>query len=186
MSANASVEELILGNDSTSFIPMHQRQRKDGAAIQDAVNEVDPLDWPSTESNVVNEFKTDGLATMAFPILFLYGKGDPTNRARQHGITLTEAFKHLIKFAEKLENGKFEWRFASHPRFLYWALNMKQRHQLLSQANIYLCQHPADANMTMEELKEMVNSMSANQMVNRLQRYVSKVQGTNQYWFFMQ
>ena len=183
MSANASVEELILGNDSTSFIPMRQRQRKDGAAIQDAVNEVDPLDWPSTEGNVVNEFKTDGLATMAFPTLFPYGKGDPTNRARQHGITLTEAFKHLIKFAEKLKNGKFEWRFASHPRFPYWALNMKQRHQLLSQANIYLRQHPADANMTMEELKEMVNSMSANQMVNRLQRYVSKVQGTNQYWY---
>ena len=114
---------------------------------------------------------------------WLSPQGDPTNRARQHGITLTEAFKHLIKFAEKLENGKFEWRFASHPRFPYWALNMKQRHQLLSQANIYLRQHPADANMTMEELKEMVNSMSANQMVNRLQRYVSKVQGTNQYWY---
>ena len=32
-------------------------------------------------------------------------------------------------------------------------------------------------------LKDMVNSMSANQMVNRLQRYVSKVQGTNQYWY---
>ena len=72
MSANASVEELMLGNDSTSFIPMRQRQRKDGAAIQDAVNEVGPLDWPSTEGNVVNEIKTDGLATMAFPTLFPY------------------------------------------------------------------------------------------------------------------
>ncbi len=60
---------------------------------------------------------------------------------------------------------------------------MKQRHQLLSQANVYLRQHPADANMTMEELKQMVNSMSANQTVNRLQRYVSKVQGMNQYWY---
>jgi hypothetical protein len=49
MSANASVEELVLGSGSTSFIPMRQRQRKEGAAIQDAVNEVDPLDWPSTE-----------------------------------------------------------------------------------------------------------------------------------------
>ncbi len=179
MNANASV----VRNDSTSFIPMRQTQRKDGAAIQDAVNEVDLLDWLSTESNVVNEFKTDGFATMAFPTFFPYGKGDPTNKARQHGITLTEPFKHLIKFAEKLENGKFEWRFASHPRFPYWALNMKQRHQLLSQANIYLRQHPADANLTMEELKQMVNSMSANRMVNRLQRYVSKVQGTNQYWY---
>ena len=29
----------------------------------------------------------------------------------------------------------------------------------------------------------MVNSMSGKQMVNRLQRYVSKVQGTNPYWY---
>ncbi|CAB3985569.1 Hypothetical predicted protein [Paramuricea clavata] len=105
-SANASVEELVLGSGSTSFIPMRQRQRKEGAAIQDAVNEVDPLNWPSTEGNLVNEFKTDGLATMAFPTLFPYGKGDPTNRARQHGITLTEGFKHLMKFAERLADGK--------------------------------------------------------------------------------
>ena len=159
MSANTSVEELVLGSGSTSFIPMRQRQRKEGAAIQDAVNEVDPLDWPSTEGNLVNEFKTDGQATMAFPTLL-----------------------NLMKFAERLADGKFEWRFASHPRFPYWALNMKQRHQLLSQANVYLRQHPADANMTMEELKQMVNSMSANQMVNRLKRYVSKVQGT-MYWY---
>ena len=183
MSANASVEELFLGSGSTSFIPMRQRQRKEGAAIQDAVNEVDPLDWPSTEGNLVNEFKTYGLATMAFPTLFPYGKGDQTNRARQHFITLPEAFKHLVKFSERLADGKFEWRFASHPRFPCWALNMKNRHQLLSQANDYLRQHPADANMTMEELNQMVNSMSTNQMVNRLQRYVSKVQGTNQYWY---
>ena len=43
LSANASVEELILANDSSSFIPMRQRQRNDGAAMQGAVNEVDPL-----------------------------------------------------------------------------------------------------------------------------------------------
>ena len=106
---------------------------------------------------------------MAFPTLFPYGKGDPTNRARQHGITLTEAFKQLMKFAE-FANGKFEWKFASHPWFPYWALKMKQCHQLLSQANICLCQHPVDTNMTIKELKEMVNSMSAKQMVNRLQQ----------------
>ena len=82
-------EELVLENGSTSFFPMRQRQRKEGEAIQDAVNEGDPLDWPSTEGNAINEFKTDGLASMAFPTLFPYGKGDPTNRARNHDITLT-------------------------------------------------------------------------------------------------
>ena len=37
--------------------------------------------------------------------------------------------------------------------------------------------------MTIEELREMVNSMSGKQMVNWIQRYVSKVQGTNPYWY---
>ena len=98
VSDDVNEEELVLENGSTSFIPMRQRQRKEGEAIQDAVNEHDPLDWPSTEGNAINEFKTDGLATMAFPTLFPYGKGDPTNRARNHDITLAEAFKHLMKF----------------------------------------------------------------------------------------
>ena len=92
---------------------------------------------------------------MAFLALFLVGRGDPTTQARQHGVILTEAFKHLVKFAERLPNGKYSWRFASLPRFPYWALDMKQRHQLLSQSNVYLHQHPADPNMTIEELREM-------------------------------
>jgi hypothetical protein len=41
MRANASVENFVLGSGSTSFIPRHQRQRKKGAATQDAVNKVD-------------------------------------------------------------------------------------------------------------------------------------------------
>ena len=89
---------------------------------------------------------------MAFPTLFPYGKGDPTKRTRLHEVSLTEGFKHLIKYADLSTNGTFTWRFASHPRFPYWALNMKQRHQLLSQARIYLSQNPEDANLTTEEL----------------------------------
>ena len=66
----------------------------------------------------------EGLATMAFPTLFPYGKGDPTVRE----VCLTDGFKHLIKYADLSTDGLFAWRFASHPRFLYWALNMKQHH----------------------------------------------------------
>ena len=45
---------------------------------------------------------------------------------------------------------------------------MKQRHQLLSQAHIYLTQNPQDANLTTEELQQMVQQMSAQQLMNRL------------------
>ena len=60
---------------------------------------------------------------------------------------------------------------------------MKQRHQLLSQARIYLTQNPEDANLTTEELRQMVGQMTANHLMNRLQRYVAKLQGTKQYWY---
>ena len=120
---------------------------------------------------------------MAFPTLFPHGRGDPTNKRRLREVTLTEGFKHLIRYAEHFSTGQFVWRFASHPRFPYWALNMKQRHQLLSQARVYLTQNPQDANLTTEELQEMVRQMSAQQLMNRVQRYVAKIQGTRQYWY---
>ena len=119
---------------------------------------------------------------MAFPTLFPHGKEDPTKKTRLREVSLTEGFKHLIKYADLSPLQTFTWRFASHPRFPYWALNMKQRHQLLSQARIYLTQNPQDANLTTEELREMVQQMSAQQLMNRLQRYVAKIQGTRQYW----
>ena len=59
---------------------------------------------------------------------------------------------------------------------------MKQGHQLLSQARIYLTQNPEDANLTTEELRQMVGQMTANHLMNRVQHYVAKIQGTKQYW----
>ena len=88
--------------------------------------------WPNRGSKPLNEFKIQLLATMAFPTLFPDGTGDPTNTATKRHATLGEKVKHLIKFAENI-NGKWVYRFASHPRFAYWAFNMIQRHRLLGQ-----------------------------------------------------
>ena len=118
---------------------------------------------------------------MAFPTLFPYGKGDPTKRTRLREVSLTDGFKHLIKYADLSTDGIFTWRFASHPRFP-WVLNMKQRHQLLSQARIYLTQNPEDANLTTEKLRQMVGQMTAKHLMNHVQHYVAKIQGTKQYW----
>ena len=102
---------------------------------------------------------------------------DPPTRARQHGVTLTEAFKHFVKFVERLPKVSTGGGFLHTQGSRY-----ELRHQLLSQANVYLRQHPADANMTLEQLSAMVNSKSAKQMVYRLQ-CVKSQQGTNQYWY---
>ena len=54
---------------------------------------------------------------------------------------------------------------------------MKQRHELL---RVHIQQHSCDTNLTVEQLQEMVGSMSSIQqlLMNHLQRYATKV-----YWF---
>ena len=118
-----------------------------------------------------------------FPTLFPHGRGDPTCKARHHPVSLADAFKHLMKYSDTSPDGTSRWRFASHPRFPYWALNMKQRHNLLSQSKIYLKQNTSDGNLTIEELRAMVGQMSSIQLMNRLQRYAAKTAGTRQYWY---
>lgn len=89
----------------------------------------------------LNEYTTPFLATMAFPCLFPDGKGDPTNPALFREISLSNKIQHLIKFSEFVDE-KWVYRFASHPRFSYWALDMIQRKRLLQQSAIFLKQNP--------------------------------------------
>ena len=167
---------------SHSFLPLPRREPTEANALESAIYGQDTIDWPTIENHPINEFKTPGLATQAFPTLFPYGTGDPTVPGRHHKISLAEAFKHLIRYADKVD-GNFVWRFANHPRFPYWALNMKQRHQLISQSTVYLQQHPSDAQLTVENLRDMVGHLSAEQLMQRLQHYAAKVQGSSQYWY---
>ena len=44
---------------------------------------------------------------MVFPTLFPYGKGDPTKRTRLGEVSLTDGFKHLIKYADLSTHGIF-------------------------------------------------------------------------------
>lgn len=88
---------------------------------------------------------------MAFRTLFPDGKGYLSNSATMRDVTLGDKIKHLIKFAE-YNNGKWTYKFASHPRFAYWAFIMIQRHRLLSQGNIFLKQNSGDAKLVVEQL----------------------------------
>ena len=162
-------------NPSSSFIPSVQQVQTEEQAIMSIVAGNDPLAWPSIETTPINEFNTEGLATVVFPTLFPYGKGDPTCKGCHHAVTLAEAFEHLERYCDILPKDEFYWRFASHPRF--------QRHELLTQSRVYIQQHPCDANLTVEQLQEMVGTMRSIQLMNRLQRYATKVLGSKQYWY---
>ena len=168
---------------TSSFLPNPMTESTEDKAIRSMIDGDDCSTWPNIDQSPVNEFHTPYLATLAFPTLFPYGQGDPTYPGRQRAISLTDGLKHLLRYGELTSNNQWYWRFASHPRFPYWGLNMKQRHQLLGQANVYLQQHPEDANLTVENMKEMVDQLSSEQLMKRLQRYAAKVQGTSQYWF---
>ena len=103
-----------------------------------------PINWP-TQSRRLNDYTQPFLQCMAFPTLFPYAKGDYFNRERNIEVSLTDANKHLLKYAiknEKAENDELEpsyiYPFAEHDRWINWAQNISERHRIYNQRNVYL------------------------------------------------
>ena len=173
--------------EMSSFMPIAVNQKKEADLITDNIMPNTPKHPWKIDSDAFNEYKTEFLATISFPSLFPDGKGDPTNRALVRNISEneTESFaqkiKHLIKFAEK-KHGKWVYRFASHPRFTYWAFNILYRRRLLNQGNFFIKRNPGEANLTFDELQAMLSSGSCNSIMSKLMHYAKNVTGTNAYW----
>ena len=167
--------------DSSSLLPVNDTQQQEIDFIRQNVSQ-GHMNWPNLGNSPLNEYVTPFLATMAFPTLFPDGKGDPTNPAILKNITLKEKIKHLIKFAEKRDN-KWIYRFANHPRFSYWALNMIQRKQILQQTGIFLKQNPGEQHLTLEEIREMINNNNSNLLMTKLSRYITNISGSDAYWY---
>ena len=181
----ASINELVYDDNTemTSFMPTAINQKKETDFIKDNINPDMLIKHPwKIETNPLKEYRT-----LSFPSLFPDAKSDPMNNALVRNISEneTEAFsqkiKHLIKFAEKV-NGKWVYRFASHPRFGCWAFNVLYRRRLLSQGNFFIKQNPGEANLTFEELQEMLSSGSHSTVMSKLMHYAKNVTGTNAYW----
>ena len=47
-------------------------------------------------------------------------------------------------------------RFAKHPRFRFFALNTEMRWRALQTRRVYVKQHPGDAQLSLDELRDMV------------------------------
>ena len=131
-----------------SFLPVAQQQKLEAVRNQLSANQ--PMEWLSIDNGPLNEYQISRLATMAFPTLFPDEKGDPTYQGPQRDIPFQERIEHLLKFAEIID-GKWLYRFANHPRFSYWALNMIQRNRILGQTGIFLKQNPGEAHLTIDE-----------------------------------
>ena len=135
----------------------------------------------------INEFCTQYLATLAFPCLFPDGLGDPTNNGVPRQISdkendsFAKKLKHLIRFGEYI-NGKWQYRFAAHPRFGYWAYNMLYRKRILGQGNFYIKQNPGHRILDIVALREILRSGTQHQVAN-ISHYVTPAsiifKGTN-------
>lgn len=168
-----------------SFLPIPQCEQQEIQAIQQklsSTHSTQAMSWPTVDNEPINEYTTPFLATMAFPTLFPDGKGDPTNPSLYRDIPLGEKIKHLLKYAERKDD-RWIYRFASHPRFAYWAFNMIERKRILQQTAIFFKQNPGEAHLTTEELQHMIANNSSHVFLSKISRYLANLTGSNAYWF---
>lgn len=108
---------------SRSFVPSAPRRLTEVEAVRHIVHDQPPqaMPWPSAGSPI-SEFTTEGYMTCAFPTLYPTGSADFL-ALRIHPVAVGHYFKHLMMY----DDG----RFATHPRFRYFALNTEMRWRAL-------------------------------------------------------
>ena len=163
---------------STSFVPNATQQRTEQETVQQSLQDLQSgsshtLLWPTIGGAPINEFTTEGYFSMAFPTLFPTGAVDFLGQ-RCNQVTIGNHFTHFLKYEDR--------RFARHPRFRFFALNTEMRWRALQAGRIYIQQHPGDAQLTVDELRDMAGR-EGEAFSNRVLHYAASLRGTRQYWF---
>jgi len=180
--------EKIRPEVSNSFVPLDLNRKTQKNLIQKHLNEAVELNIVG--ENPINEFGYSHLATLVFQTLFPDGKGDPTNLSMLRDVSnrgledFALKLTHLLKFGEK-RNEKWYYRFASYPRFAYWAFNMLYRKRILSKGNLCIKHNQNDADFTLAEFNEIMREPSSSRSVNLMSKifyYSKEITGSNSYW----
>ncbi|CAF1006740.1 unnamed protein product [Brachionus calyciflorus] len=130
----------------------------------------------------LNEYNTDAICSLAFPKLFSNGSGDPTKKARIKDVTEAIYFKHLMKsVAKSLKTDDYYYPWAQHPRFKFWAYDRLRRHSSLEQCKVYLKHNIHDANLTIKDLKELINNGQSDTLMKKMSTYASNFTGSDAY-----
>ena len=171
-------EDLYRAHLPSSFVPNAVQQQTEQDTVRQSIQErqsssTSTLMWPTIGGTPINEFTTEGYFSMAFPTLFPTGAADFLGQ-RCNQVTIGNYFKHMLMY----EDG----RFARHPRFRFFALNTEMRWRALQAGRIYIRQHPGDAQLTVDELRDMVGR-EGEAFSNRVLHYAASLRGTRQYWF---
>ena len=161
---------------SRSFIPAAPRRMTERETVRCIIHDnqrTQPTPWPTTGSSPISEFTTEGYMTCAFPTLFPTGSAD-FRAPRLNAVTVGNFFKHLMMYKDR--------RFAKHPRFRYFALNTEMRWRALQTGRVYIHQHPNDARLSLDELRDMVGR-EGEAFSNCVLHYAASLRGTRPYWF---
>ena len=162
-----------------TFVPSTAQRLTEQETIRQSINEQQPhqahptAPWPASSGTPINKFNTEGYISCAFPTLFPTGAADFV-APRPNAVTIGNYFKHLLMY----DDG----RFARHPWFRYFSLNTEMRWHALQAGRIYVRQHPLDARLSVEELRDMVGR-EGESFSNRVLHYAASLRGTRQYWF---
>ena len=171
-----SQEDLYGAHLPNSFVPNAVQQQTEQETVRQSIEQRQSgstLMWPTIGGAPINEFTTEGYFSMAFPTLFPTGASDFLGQ-RCNQVTIGNYFKHLLMYEDS--------RFAKHPRFRFFALNTEMRWRALQAGRIYIRQHPGDAQLTVDELRDMVGR-EGEAFSNRVLHYAASLRGTRQYWF---
>jgi hypothetical protein len=131
------------------------------------------LTVPSFRETPINEVRAQLLYSMAYPTLFPHGKAD-FSLPRRRTVTLQQWVEHLIRYKDG--------RFARHPRFRYMAFNQVMRHRVSKVSHWLVKKSDVEGQLTVEELKEAVQNIEHNPLLNKIFRYANVLPGTRPYW----
>ena len=103
-----------------------------------------PFALPGIGTVPLNERRTKGYATLAFPTLFPFGVGD-FSQTRKHELTWSQWTSHLLHYRDG--------RFATHRRFPYFLLNTHERDTASRMAGLFV--RESGVQLTVGDLRKM-------------------------------
>jgi hypothetical protein len=129
-----------------------------------------PLPWPPA-GDALSEYMTEGLFAMAFPSLFPLGKA-----------TLKYLVKKNWSFSSGRNTSYRDSRFATHPQFRFFALNLIFRHRAMHRGRFLFMCSVGQWNMTVAQLRNVLQGDNRAELVSKIIWCVKTVCGTRLYW----
>ena len=123
-------------------------------------------------SDPVNELKTIGFFSMAFPTVWPDGFGDFTVE-RLISVPLDKWIEHIYYHQDN--------RVASHPFLKFFLLNIKLKKQSLEQGRFLVSQQLNDAHLTLKELKEKFEN-NDDSVARKIISFAKNIINTDPYW----